>query len=174
VIWVRVLPASTPDVATATGARLCVAELFPSWPLLSRPQQYAAPVLSRAHVWLEPATIWVRVLPERTPDVVTATGALLLIVEPFPSWPLLLLPQQYALPAWIMHEWALPAAIKVACDDAANAGRGDITWTAMQALATSVSVTMATAPRRGLTGSSARHVLLPANLVLHFPVISLP
>jgi hypothetical protein len=33
-------------------------------------------------------------LPDSTPDMVTATGALLLMAEPFPSWPLLLLPQQ--------------------------------------------------------------------------------
>jgi hypothetical protein len=38
-IWVRVLPDSTPDVVTATGTRLCVTLLFPSWPLLFNPQQ---------------------------------------------------------------------------------------------------------------------------------------
>ena len=50
-IWVRVLPDSTPDVVTATGTRLCVVLLFPSWPLPLAPQQYAAPVLSSAQVW---------------------------------------------------------------------------------------------------------------------------
>jgi hypothetical protein len=38
-----------------------------------------------------------------------------------------------------MHAWALPAAIKVACDDAADAGGGDTAWTAAQTLATSAS-----------------------------------
>ena len=39
VIWVTVMPASTPEVATATGALLAVVELLPSSPLALRPQQ---------------------------------------------------------------------------------------------------------------------------------------
>jgi hypothetical protein len=38
-----------------------------------------------------------------------------------------------------MHAWALPAAIKVACDDAADAGGGIITWTVAQPPATGAS-----------------------------------
>ena len=109
---------------TATGTALCVALLLPSWPLVSRPQQYAAPVLSSAQVLLPPATIWVRVRPASTPPVYTGTGEVLLMVEPSPSWPLLLLPQQYAAPDRIMHACALPAAIRVARDDAAAAAAG--------------------------------------------------
>ena len=50
-IWVRVLPASTPLVSTATGTLesviAAVAELATSY---CAPQQYALPALSSAHV----------------------------------------------------------------------------------------------------------------------------
>ncbi len=63
-----------------------------------------------------------------------------------------------------MHAWALPAAIKVACDDTADAGGGDSTWTAAQPPTTSAS---ATACRsiwcRSLPGQTwpGRHIPLP-------------
>jgi hypothetical protein len=41
-----------------------------------------------------PAVAWVRVLPDSAPEVVTATGTLLWLVELLPSWPVALLPQQ--------------------------------------------------------------------------------
>jgi hypothetical protein len=51
-------------------------------------------VLPSAQVVPEPVAIWVRVRPASTPPVYTGTGEVVLMVEPSPSWPLLLLPQQ--------------------------------------------------------------------------------
>jgi hypothetical protein len=69
-------------VVTATGTLLLVTVLLPSWPSEFFPQQYAAPLLPSAHA-LNPlsAVIWVTVTPDSTPDVVTATGTLLVVVE---------------------------------------------------------------------------------------------
>jgi hypothetical protein len=50
VIRTRVTPDSTPLAVTATAVLLVVLALFPSWPLVPSPQQYAAPVLASAHV----------------------------------------------------------------------------------------------------------------------------
>ena len=41
-----------------------------------------------AQVKLAPALTSVSIVPDRTPVAVTATATLLLVVEPFPSWPL--------------------------------------------------------------------------------------
>ncbi len=90
----RVGPDSTPDVVTAAGTLLWVAVLLPSWPLVSLPQQYAAPVLATAHVAVPPAVIWVRITPDSVPDVVTVAGTWLSVVELFPSSPSPLCPQQ--------------------------------------------------------------------------------
>ena len=38
-IWVRVTPASAPDLVTATGRSLAAVPRLPSWPLLPAPQQ---------------------------------------------------------------------------------------------------------------------------------------
>ena len=97
--WVTVTPDSTPPVDTATGTLLFTVDLFPSWPLMFHPQQYTAPAESTAHAKLSPVLTWVRVTPDGTPPVDTATGTLLFTVELFPSWPLMFHPQQYTAPA---------------------------------------------------------------------------
>src|SRR5579872_6273369 len=51
-----------------------------------------------AHAEFVPVSTWVRVTPESTPDAATATGTLLWVLVPFPSWPLPFAPQQYAAP----------------------------------------------------------------------------
>ena len=96
--WVTVTPDSTPEVDTATGTGLLAVELLPSWPLVLPPQQYAAPALDSAQVELVPELTWVRVTPDSTPEVDTATGTLLLLTVLLPSWPLEFMPQQYAAP----------------------------------------------------------------------------
>src|SRR5580692_9228725 len=97
-IWVRVTPASTPVTVTATGTRavVLVLELFPSWPFMLLPQQYAAPVLPSAQTWYCPTLTWVRVTPDiGVPTVVTATDvSCAAVVVPLPSWPLPPPPQQ--------------------------------------------------------------------------------
>ena len=45
------------------------------------------PSAHSARLWPLPAATAITVLPERTPEVLTATGTLLLVVEPLPSWP---------------------------------------------------------------------------------------
>ncbi len=92
--WVRLTPDSTPEVDTATGTRLCVVMLFPSWPLPLAPQQYAAPLEPAAQVWPYPAVICMMLTPDSTPEVDTATGTRLLVVLLIPSWPFPLDPQQ--------------------------------------------------------------------------------
>jgi hypothetical protein len=84
-IWARVTPDSgVPLLAvTATGTLLhvpapqpVVVAGLPSSPLLLSPQQYASPVVSRAHVWSAPTLIWARLTPDSAPDVVTAVATL--------------------------------------------------------------------------------------------------
>ena len=91
------LPGAVAAGMTATGTRLYVVELFPSWPLLLDPQQYAVPAESIAHVEV-PRTLaetCVTVVPAiGVPPVDTATGTLLSAVELFPSSPTMLYPQQ--------------------------------------------------------------------------------
>jgi FtsH-binding integral membrane protein len=78
---------------------LAAFELSPSWPYSLYPQQYALFVASVviAQVWCWPALIAVIIFPLKTPAVKTATGMFLLVIELSPSWPSMLLPQQYAL-----------------------------------------------------------------------------
>ena len=74
-----------------------VVELLPSWPKSPLPQQYALLSEATAQVWEKPVDICLIVFPASTPVVLTATGMLEFVVELLPSWPLLPLPQQYAL-----------------------------------------------------------------------------
>ena len=114
-IWSMVLPAiGVPAVATATGTLLPVVELLPSWPWPPYPQQYTSPAELSAQVKFIPALIWVRVTPDRTPPVYTATGTLLCVVELFPSSPSLSSPQQDAKPLTISHVWVYPVEIVAA------------------------------------------------------------
>ncbi len=62
-----------------------------------------------AQVWSAPAFMDLKRRPPAT-----AAGRLLVVVDPLPSWPKLLLPQQKAVPvAVIAHVWPPPALIVV-------------------------------------------------------------
>ena len=112
-IWVRVTPDRSPEVDTATGTSVLVVELLPSWPSLSWPQQYAAPADDSAQTKPCPASIWLTVTPDSTPEVVTATGTLLSLWEPLPSVPFELAPQQYTAPPPSAQVKLVPSAIPV-------------------------------------------------------------
>ena len=55
-------------------------------------------MLPTAQATVLPTLTWVTVTPDSTPLVVTATGTLLVVVEPLPSWPPPFRPQQYGAP----------------------------------------------------------------------------
>jgi hypothetical protein len=69
-------------IVTATGMVLPFGVVpLPSWPLDPLPQQYAVPVVVRAQVCPDPAAA--AIVANETPlGIVTATGALLSVVEP--------------------------------------------------------------------------------------------
>jgi hypothetical protein len=99
-------------VTTMTGTLEAAVLFLPNSPLLPVPQQYAVPSESRAQVCALPALIAVRVLPDNTPEVSTATGTLESEVEFLPNLPPAPCPQQYALPAESKaHVWKLPFVI---------------------------------------------------------------
>ena len=83
---VNVLPASTPEVSTATGTNegpeLGGAADDPQ-PL--KPQQYALPSVSRAHVFAAPTVMAVNLFPDSAPEVSTATGKDESVLELFPN-----------------------------------------------------------------------------------------
>src|ERR1700674_608896 len=83
---------------TATGMLLSAVVALPSWPKLLEPQVQAeswAPEALIARLWPAPPAIAVTVVPAGR---LTATGLLLLVVVPLPSWPLPLLPQASTWP----------------------------------------------------------------------------
>src|SRR5450759_144027 len=95
---------------TATGMLLMVVVPLPSWPWRVRPQASTWPVEVSARLWSPPAMA-VTVVPEGR---LTATGVLLLVVLPLPSWPLLLLPQASTWPVEVSARlWRLPPAMAV-------------------------------------------------------------
>src|SRR5438128_8728246 len=80
--------------ATFTGTLVFVVVPSPSWPRLLLPQQYTRPPRVTPQPWYPP----VLSRPNMSPPA-TATGTkLLLPVEPPPSCPYSLSPQQYAAP----------------------------------------------------------------------------
>jgi hypothetical protein len=96
-------------MVTAAGTALLVVVPLPSCPKLFNPQQYAVPVVVRAQVAWSPAEISANVT---LLGMVTATGTLLLVSMPLPSWPLLFHPQQYAVPVVVRAQVEiLPASI---------------------------------------------------------------
>jgi hypothetical protein len=75
----------------ATGMLLAVFVPLPSWPEEFAPQQYTVPVEVSAQEELVPLAIALN----ETPDgMVTATGSLLAVVVPLPSWPEEFAPKQ--------------------------------------------------------------------------------
>ena len=111
-ICLIVFPASTPEVLTATGTLELAVELLPNCPALLLPQQYALLSEAMAQVCRLLAEICLIVFPASTPEVLTATGTLELVVELLPSLPPVPLPQQYALSSEAMAQvYRLPAEI---------------------------------------------------------------
>jgi hypothetical protein len=101
-------PEDRPD--TLTGVALLVVDPSPSWPMLLPPQHVTPPLVVMAHVWSPPAEI--AMTPEDRPD--TLTGVALLVVDPSPSWPMLLPPQHFTPPLVVMaHVWSSPAETAV-------------------------------------------------------------
>src|SRR5512133_3367429 len=101
------MPVYSPE--TATGTRLSPNPPFPSWPPELDPQQYAFPITTPQE-WSPPA-------PEpsaREAEARTYTGTRdLSAVEPMPSWPFTLDPQQRSSPPTMAQEWSPPAATAV-------------------------------------------------------------
>ncbi len=65
------------------------------------------PSVSRAQVWEPPAAISATLA-----SPLTATGVVLLVVVPLPSWPLPLLPQHFTVASFSRAQvWEPPAAI---------------------------------------------------------------
>src|SRR5450759_2655880 len=96
-----------PGRLTATGVLLLVVVPLPSWPYVLQPQASTWPVEVSARLWLVPPAIAVTVVPEGR---LTATGMLLMVVVPLPSWPLLLLPQASTWPVEVSARlWSPPA-----------------------------------------------------------------
>src|SRR5450759_2402462 len=69
---------------TATGVLLSAVVPLPSWPMLLAPQASTWPVEVSARLWNWPPAMAVTVVPEGR---LTATGVLLWVVVPLPSWP---------------------------------------------------------------------------------------
>src|SRR5450759_5065869 len=96
---------------TATGVLLLVLVPLPSWPKTLFPQASTWPVEVSARLWTPPAAMAVTVVPEGRR---TATGVLLWVVVPLPSWPELLAPQAST---WLVEVsarlWNWPPAMAV-------------------------------------------------------------
>src|SRR5450759_1008494 len=81
---------------TPTGTLMLLALLpLPSWPKVLQPQASTCPPEVSARLWLPPPAMAVTVVPEGR---LTATGVLLLVVVPLPSWPKPFKPQAQAEP----------------------------------------------------------------------------
>src|SRR5450756_2184673 len=83
---------------------------LPSSPSKLRPQASTWPVEVSARLWRLPPAMAVTVVPEGR---LTATGMLLMVVVPLPSWPLLLLPQASTWPVEVSARLLSPAAMAV-------------------------------------------------------------
>src|SRR5450759_2682257 len=96
---------------TATGVLLLVAMPLPSWPKLFKPQARTWPLEVSARLWKPPPAMAVTVVPEGR---LTATGVLLLVVVPLPSWPWTLEPQARTWPLEVSARlWLEPPAMPV-------------------------------------------------------------
>ena len=94
---------SVGDVTTAPGIGA-----IPSW-LVFRPQQKKLPADVLAHDAYAPTPIWVLVVPSE----VSSMGVALFVVDPSPSWPYVLSPQQKTLPvSWRAHTCDGPTSMR--------------------------------------------------------------
>src|SRR5450759_2240087 len=109
---------------TTTGVLLLVVVPLPSSPSKLRPQASTWPVEVSARLWSKPPAMAVTVVPEGR---LTATGVLLPVVVPSPSWPFLLSPQARTWPVELSARPKLPPpamAVTVVPE-------GRLTWTGM-------------------------------------------
>src|ERR1700674_5457488 len=95
---------------TATGVLLPVVVPSPSWPFLLSPQARTWPVELSARPKLPTPAMPVTVVPEGR---LTATGVLLSVVGPLPSWPYRLKPQA--------STWPLEVSARLCCTPPAMA-----------------------------------------------------
>src|SRR5450756_2441066 len=96
---------------TWTGMLLLVVVPLPSWPELFKPQARTWPVEVSARLWSPPPAMAVTVVPEGR---LTATGVLLLVGVPLPSWPGALEPQARTWPVEVSARlWLEPPAMPV-------------------------------------------------------------
>jgi hypothetical protein len=96
--------------ATETGISEFAKLPIPSSPVLSRPQQYAAPSDWRAQVWRYPAEIDANIATEPA-GCRTGTGVVLFTCRASPSCPTESKPQQYAAPLWLSPQACSPPAV---------------------------------------------------------------
>ena len=94
---------------TGTGVVWSSTEPLPSRSFSPHPQQYATPEVARPQVWLPPALMEAKVKPPLTGTGVLGSG----LVEPLPSWPTPLPPQQYAAPTVVIPQvWIKPVLME--------------------------------------------------------------
>jgi hypothetical protein len=123
------LPAATASkascVSTAAGVRVHATisvdawhmsdELLPSWPSSFAPQHSARPSAARPHTWLTMLLTPPADRPESDVcDMIAAGFASASLRTPRPSWPVMLMPQQWIAPLTEAHDRPAPATIDVA------------------------------------------------------------
>jgi len=87
-----------PTANTCFGVDEFVVELIPNWPAALEPQQFTPPLINTAQVLTYPTAI-VEILVSRPtpPTPFTRTGVVRFVVVLSPSWPMLFLPQHWAV-----------------------------------------------------------------------------
>ena len=134
----NVVPGGSTDVSTGLGLTWSTVRVppLPSRPLLSKPQQNAAPALVKPQVWPPPAVRAVKVAPGGSTDVSTALGPSWspIVPAPLPSCPLSSKPQQNAVPAPVSPQLMVRAAVSIV--NVVPAGR--------EAVATALGLTWST------------------------------
>src|ERR1700693_704535 len=103
-------PTTGCSALTTIGVLLLVVVPMPSCPFWLSPQARTWPLEFSARLWSAPAAMAVTVVPEGRQ---TATGVLLLLVVPLPSWPIVLSPQASIWPVEVSARLWPPLAIAV-------------------------------------------------------------
>ena len=80
------------------GTLLLAVPPLPSTPSQLAPHAATVPSAQMAKLWSAPAAMEVTDLPDRIPEEVMAMGTWLSSMEPSPSWPLTLNPQEARVP----------------------------------------------------------------------------
>lgn len=98
----------------------------PSWPEFW-PQQYPSPEVASAQVWYIPELTAEKATPA---GISTGTGEARCVVDPSPSWPYVLEPQQYALPCAVRPQVCEfpPDSVTIDGDDPIATGTNGVTY----------------------------------------------